>query len=164
MLHAKYSKTSTQSEIQKEAEICLQCGVCCVIKGQSCHAQYDPQFTPKQTYVYDCLSHEDPSKNANIWLCVSCHKCEDLCPYDVSPLHFIDALKEEAFPKGLAPELMTGEFKQVIETGFAFPVTPNTVRLRESLGLKQMQSNLTEDLGSIIGKIRQHSTEKEAKE
>jgi len=43
--------------------------------------------------------------------------------------------------------------------GYAFPVTPNTVRLRESLGLKQLQPNLTEDLDSITRKIRQHSKE-----
>lgn len=159
VLHAKYAKTSTLGDIQKAAEICLQCGVCCVVKGQSCHAQYDPQFNPKHTYVYDCLNHDDPSKNPNIWLCVSCHKCEDLCPYDVSPLNFIDAIKEEAFQKGLTPELMTEEFQQVTETGYAFPITPNTVRLRESLGLKQFQPNLAMDIESIIGKIRQHSKE-----
>lgn len=54
---------------------------------------------------------------------------------------------------------MTEEFQQVTETGYAFPITPNTVRLRESLGLKQFQPNLAMDIESIIGKIRQHSKE-----
>jgi heterodisulfide reductase subunit C len=159
VLHVKYNQKNTIGDIKKAAEICLQCGVCCVVKGQSCHAQYDPQFTPKNTYVYDCLNHDTPEKNPNIWLCVSCHKCEDLCPYDVSPLKFIDAMKEKAYQKGLAPALMTGEIKQVLETGYAFPVTANTIRLRELLELQHIESDIANELELLISKIHYQTSE-----
>ena len=159
VLHVKYDQKNTIGNMKKAAEICLQCGVCCVIKGQSCHAQYDSQFTPKYTYVYDCLNNDNQEENPNIWLCVSCHKCEDLCPYDVSPLKYIDAMKEKAYQKGLVPELMLGELKQVLDTGYAFPVTPNTIRLRESLELKQINQDVANELDLLISKIHNQSSE-----
>jgi len=126
---------------KKSAEICLQCGVCCVVKGYSCPAQYDKQFTPTETYVYNCLSHENPSSNRNIWQCVSCHKCEELCPYEVSPIEFIETMKQRALETGNAPDSIKQEIKQVISTGYAFPVTSHTSKTRKSLGLKELLPN-----------------------
>ena len=127
--------------IRETAEICLRCGVCCVIEGYSCPAQYDAQFKPTQTYVYDCLGHNEPSSNLNIWQCMSCHKCEEMCPYEVSPLGFIEAMKEQALQEGHAPDSVTAELMQVITTGYAFPITSNTTRQRERLGLKPFELN-----------------------
>lgn len=120
-------------------EICLQCGVCCVINEYLCHAQYDNQFSPKYTYVYDCLGSANPQKNCNIWLCVSCHKCEEICPYDVSPIHFIESIKKLAFENGFAHPLISGEVDQIVKTGYAFPLTSASSRQRERLELEPME-------------------------
>ena len=131
----------TQHGIKETAEICLQCGVCCVIEGYSCPAQYDVQFNPTQTYVYNCLGHDKPSNNLNIWQCMSCHKCEEMCPYEVSPLDFIEVMKEQALQDGHAPVSITAELVQVITTGYAFPITSNTIRQRDRLGLEPLILN-----------------------
>ncbi|MCW4050557.1 MAG: hypothetical protein NWE89_12565 [Candidatus Bathyarchaeota archaeon] len=149
VLNIPYS-VKTPHGIKEAAEICLKCGVCCVIEGYSCPAQYDAQFKPTQTYVYDCLGHEEPSGNKNIWQCVSCHKCEEMCPYEVSPVDFIEAMKEQALQGGHAPQSIIGELMQVITTGYAFPITPNTTRQRERLGLEPVKLN--HELGIIAEK------------
>jgi len=135
--------------IVEASEICLKCGVCCVVKGHSCHAQLDSQFSPKYTYVYDCLGMDSPSENPNIWLCVSCHKCEELCPYEVSPIRFIESMKAEAFDNGRAHPVIFGEVANIVSTGFAFPLTASSRRQRQQLGLEPLDESAAEDLMKI---------------
>lgn len=127
--------------LEEAAEICLKCGICCVVEGYGCPAQYDGQFTPKHTYVYDCLGHDDPMSNANIWQCVSCHKCEEMCPYEVSPVRYIETLKSMALEEGYAPEMILGEIGLVLSTGYAFPITANTIRQRKALELPPLKES-----------------------
>lgn len=140
VLNISYS-VKTLHGIKETAEICLQCGVCCVIESYSCPAQYDAQFKPTQTFVYECLGHDEPSTNKNIWLCMSCHKCVEMCPYEVNPLSFIESMKEQALHEGYALKSITDELELVISTGYAFPLTPNTTRQREHLGLSPIKIN-----------------------
>ena len=135
--------------VVEASEICLKCGVCCVVKGHSCHVQLDSQFSPKYTYVYDCLGMDSPSENPNIWLCVSCHKCEELCPYDVSPIRFIESMKAEAFENGRAHPVIFGEVANIVSTGFAFPLTASSARQRQQLGLEPLDESAAEDLMKI---------------
>lgn len=97
----------------------------------------------------------------NIWQCVSCHKCEEMCPYEVSPLDFIESMKEQALHEGLAPSSILGELEQVISTGYAFPITPSSMRQRERLGLEPVKIN--DELGIIAKKTGLLDLLKEAK-
>jgi len=128
----------------------LKCGTCCVVRGHSCHVMYDEEkFNPRYTYVYDCLGAEEPFQNPNIWLCVSCHKCDEMCPYEVSPVSFIEAMKPNAFENGHAHPIVVGEVENVLSTGYAFPLTLSTTRLREMLSLKPIQTLAIEDIKRI---------------
>ena len=138
--------------IKIAAEICFKCGVCCVIGDHSCHAQHDTQFNPKNTFVYNCLGSTNPVSNPNLWLCVSCHKCEELCPYEVSPVHIIESLKAQAFDEGRAHPMIVGEIKQIITTGYAFPITGASSRQREKMGLDALTQTSLQDLNSISKK------------
>ena len=149
VLRAEYQLGDEEKKPEKSAEICLKCGVCCVLKAHSCHAQYDEQFDPLHTFVYDCLGSENPTGNQNIWLCVSCHKCEELCPYDVTPIEFIEAMKAKAFELGLAHPGVMSEIEQIIGTGSAFPVTGSSVRQREAIGLEPLDPKAQDELKRI---------------
>ena len=56
-----------------------------------CHVQHHERLDAKNTYVYDCMGSDEPTENPNIWMCVSRHKCEEICPYEVSPIRFMRA-------------------------------------------------------------------------
>ena len=127
----------------------MKCGVCCIIETHHCPVQYDSRYSPVFTYVYDVLS--SPMGNDALWQCVSCHKCEELCPYDVSPVHFIEYTKACEFKNGKAIEEIVNEIKSVIGTGYAFRVTDYSERQREELGLKQIKLEFDE-LGVIAEK------------
>ena len=151
VIRVKYDAEDNLSVVEA-SEICLKCGVCCVVKEHSCHAQLDSQFSPRYTYVYDCLGADSPSENPNIWLCVSCHKCEELCPYEVSPIRFIESMKSKAFEDGRAHPVIFGEVANVVSTGFAFPLTASSRRQRQRMGLAPLDESASEDLKKIAEK------------
>ena len=146
VLRANYRHPDGSKDMGRDAEICFKCGVCCVIGGHSCHAQFSKEFTPTHTYVYDCLGSENPSENPHIWFCVSCHKCEELCPYDVSPIEYIENLKASALEQGRAPYIITEEMRQIIESGYAFPLTRTSRRLRDEVGMEPLSPMVAEEL------------------
>ena len=148
-IRVKYDSSDFSLNIKETAEICFKCGVCCVVKGHSCHAQYDDQFNPKYTFVYDCLGTDEPSNNPNIWLCVSCHKCEEICPYDVSPVKFIEAIKAQSFERGNIHPVLFGELDQITSTGYAFPLTRASERRRQKLGLGPLGDLAANDVKNI---------------
>lgn len=118
-----YKANNELLEKYPKIEKCLKCGVCSVIRGHSCHVMYDREkFSPTNTFVYNCFTAEQPTKNLNIWLCVSCHKCEEICPYDVSPVKVIESLKEASFEQGFALKLIQDRVEQILRTGVAFPI------------------------------------------
>ena len=133
------------------AEICLKCGVCCNV-AHSCHVMYDKKFNPQYTFVYDCLSSNKGASNSNLWMCVSCHKCEETCPYEVSPVHFIEALKGVALGVGAVHPTIRAEVVQVVATGFAFPLSGATERQRQALNLKPLPAKPLGELGKIADK------------
>ena len=143
--------TYPPEEAHAAAEICLRCGVCCNV-AHSCHVMYDGKFDPRYTFVYDCLASEKGASNPNIWMCVSCHKCEETCPYEVSPVHFIEVLKGEALGGGWVHPTIRAEVSQVISTGFAFPISSATERQRQALGLKPLSAKPLGDLANIAEK------------
>jgi heterodisulfide reductase subunit C len=147
-LHAVYPPVE---ERRRTAEICLRCGVCCTVSHR-CHVMFDRRFTPTYTFVYDCLEAERPAYNANIWLCVSCHKCEETCPYDVAPINFIEAMREQALKNGVVNNIIGSEVQQIISSGYAFPLTPTTERMRQGLGLKSIKPRGVEELRVISRK------------
>jgi heterodisulfide reductase subunit C len=113
---------------------------------------FDHKFNPRYTFVYDCLASEKSESNPNIWLCVSCHKCEETCPYEVSPVRFIEALKSEASGVGSIHPMIRTEVSQVVTTGFAIPITGATERQRQSLNLKPLSTQAAEELRRIAVK------------
>jgi len=64
-------------------------------------------------------------------------------------------LKDEAFEKGYAPEAIREEIKQVLTTGYAFPIFQSLAyinRIRGNLGLKTLGERKVEDIKKIANK------------
>ena len=152
VIRVDYLSEDESISMKEASEICLKCGTCCVVRAHFCHIQYDEQFDAKNTYVYNCLDSEEPAENPNIWMCVSCHKCEEICPYEVSPIRFIEAMKSRALELGIAHPMILGEVENILSTGYAFPLTRSSKRQREQLGLDPLVEGAAEDILSIAEK------------
>jgi heterodisulfide reductase subunit C len=148
----KYQARDKLFQKYPKIEICLKCNTCALVCPVT---RYGIGFSPTNTYVNNVFSAPEPAKNPNIWLCVSCHKCEEICPYEVKPPEVIEALKDEAFEKGYAPETIIGEISQVLTAGFAFPIFQSLSfinRERGRLGLETLKERKIEEIKKIASK------------
>jgi len=147
----KYKAKNELLQKFPKTEKCLKCNTCALVDP----VIYANGFSPTNTFINNVFSATEPEKNLNIWLCVSCHKCEEICPYEVKPVEVIEALKDEAFEKGYAPEFIREEINQVLTTGYAFPIFQSLAyinRIRGNLGLKTLEERKVEDIKKIARK------------
>ena len=139
-------------------ETCLKCSLCAFKDGYGCYiSNYGikddgTKFSSLDTFTYNIFGAKEPSKNNNLWLCVSCHRCYDICPYDVNPMEVVEALKETAFESGNAPDLIQGEISNVLSTGYAFSIVQSQQAQRAKLGLPTLETSGLEDLAKIAKK------------
>ncbi|OGD46137.1 hypothetical protein A3K79_04920 [Candidatus Bathyarchaeota archaeon RBG_13_46_16b] len=148
----QYQEKDKLLQKHPKIEICLKCNTCALVCPVT---RYEVGFSPTNTYVGNVFSAPEPEKNPNIWLCVSCHKCEEICPYEVKPPKVIEALKEEAFEKGYAPEAIREEINQVLTAGYAFPIFQSLSfinRERTRRGLKALGERKVGEIKKIAEK------------
>ena len=151
----------TREEILRrypKIETCLKCSLCSFKDGYGCYiSNYGigvdgAKFSELDTYTYNVFGQQEPTKNPNLWLCVSCHRCYEICPYDVNPNEVVEALKAAAFETGHAPELIQGEIQNVLSTSYAFPIAQSQLTQRAKLGLPPLDKTGVDDLVKIARK------------
>jgi len=126
-------------------EKCLKCSVC----HKNCIASlYSDIYDLKNTFIFDVFTR-GAINNKNLWNCSACDYCYERCPYDVNTIEVLEALKEEAFRRDLAPKSVNDHVELTISTGFGFLITKHTHRLREELGLPPLKPKRFEDLKRI---------------
>jgi heterodisulfide reductase subunit C len=76
-----------------------------------------------------------------------------LCPYEVSPISFIEAIKAKAFEEGQAHPVIQSEVSNILSTGYAFPLTSASQRQRQQLGLDPPDTSSAEELRLIAEKL-----------
>jgi len=135
-------------ETYPRVEKCLKCSLC----GPVCIVKYVECFSPTYTYVYDVFSAKEPIKNPSIWWCVACHKCQEICPYDVKPLEAILGLREAALENGFGTQPFVDLVESVLSTGVSFPITSFSTSLRAKLNLPPLEIVSVEDVKKIAEK------------
>ena len=79
---------------------CYQCGECTA----GCPVAYLADLSPNQvTRLAQLGQDEDVLKSSMIWLCVGCETCATRCPRGVELSKVMDALRETAVARKIAP-------------------------------------------------------------
>jgi heterodisulfide reductase subunit C len=143
-LKKRFQSYDENLEPRPETEYCLKCAVC----GLVCVVNFAEIYEPRRTFVYDLYSGDIQQKQT-LWGCPSCHKCEERCPYEFSPLTLVKAHKEAAFKAGEAPKEVYAVVESILATGSAFPVSSATHRQREKLELPAMPEKPAGELAII---------------
>jgi len=91
------SKSPLQKEIERicgvNLDTCMQCGTC---TGGCSGIEY-MDYSPRQVIQLIKLNQREKLlKSKTIWMCVSCHICEDRCPAAIRIPLLMDALREMA--------------------------------------------------------------------
>jgi len=71
----------------------------------------------------------------NVWLCVTCQKCVELCPQGVELTEIFDIIKNYCVQQGKIPEAFKSQAELVYNTGIALPFTEPILKRRATLGL-----------------------------
>jgi heterodisulfide reductase subunit C len=113
------------------ASLCLQCQVC----GAACTALPVNGLRPREVVRRAAAGDPTLAEGPEPWKCVTCYACESQCRAGIPISDLFYELRNRAAAAGRIPEPYRAVARQVLATGCSFPVTRNTGRMRESLGL-----------------------------
>lgn len=90
--------SSLQTEVEQKADVnldtCMQCGCC----TGGCSGIEAMDFSPRQIIQLIKMDERAVLLNSRtIWMCVSCHICEDRCPAGIKISGLMDALRAIAY-------------------------------------------------------------------
>jgi heterodisulfide reductase subunit C len=73
---------------------------------------------PRET-ILKCLNHdhEDVVKDERLWLCCTCHVCEDRCPQKIPISELLVALRNHAVRRGNVPDRLIMAIELLAKTG-----------------------------------------------
>jgi heterodisulfide reductase subunit C len=74
-----------------------------------------------------------------IWMCLTCHSCEEACPKGVRVAGIINDLRNEAFGKGKAPRSYTTNATLLLKSGMVANLS-GADRLRKQVGLGELRT------------------------
>ncbi len=114
---------------------CFNCSTC--VSG--CPASYgDPPLLVRNLARKVILGlEEELLEDDTPWACVSCSKCEEMCPMDVKPFEMILSIRQWQCRND--ETLVPSANVEIYKRGFTQAVGVNT-ELRESLGLPQLNT------------------------
>lgn len=144
---AKKIDTKKRNEIIEkipELKACFQCGTC----AAACPANtYIGQFNPR-LFILQALKGSRRMLSENLWRCITCNRCNELCPQGVNPYDVIVKFKNIAVEEGLIPseraQALNEIYNNIRETGSTFFITEAVQRKREELGLKPIEFDNSE--------------------
>jgi len=113
------------------ATLCMQCGAC----GAACTAAPVNGLRPMDVVARSAAGDASLHRGPEPWLCVECYACSAQCRAGIDIPEILYGLRNRAAAEGRIPESYRAVAKQLLATGCAFPVTKNTRRMRDEIGL-----------------------------
>lgn len=143
-----------------EISRCYQCGKC----SAGCPASSGMDYTPRQVIRLLQLEMVDEALRAgSIWLCATCEICTTRCPRGVDVASLMDALRREAWRRGMITDRRVAVFNdvflksvarfgRVFEAGLLLEYNLKTGQLFKDteLGLPMLQRGKMHPLPTII--------------
>ena len=131
---------NTVEEIVNETKLsyCVECGKCvvaCPMRGiyQQFSYELSPRGISKKVLLgFDVL---DIFRSKEIWFCLGCTVCTDLCPAGVRYAEFIDSLRLLAIRQGVTEHCLTCQ-----RCGGYFVTTPTLDSIRQEVEGKGLSS------------------------
>ncbi len=125
-------------------ERCYQCGACmddCPV------VKMNPDFNPNRV-IGDILAGkmEEVLNGPDVWRCVSCYTCFELCPQRFGMNKVFENLKQLAYQMNIMPEGVDGGIKMLLETGRLGEPTA----MRKKLKLPELPKSGSKDLRILL--------------
>lgn len=127
-------------------KVCFQCGSCtstCPI------ARFTKLFRPNKLIHMAKIGVADMLKSEGIWMCVSCYACTERCPQGLEVTEIIRVFKNLAFEEGYIPSHYKDLVTNIVNTGYAYPLSRSRLKKRESKGLPPLPNTHVKDLKKL---------------
>jgi Fe-S oxidoreductase len=99
---------------------CLECGKC---TGTCPVARYSKMFSPRQILSHSIHdSHPDAYSSAQLWSCLTCQQCDEICPSDIKYIDLIQLLRQF---KGIENREATCSHGGILESISRIMTTPD---------------------------------------
>ena len=131
---------------------CHQCGQCTSI----CPSCRNGGIRTSEVMERALIGAIDPAIEDSIWQCTMCNSCTERCQLGVDPAGIINSLRNIAAESGNVPEHFVREARLFKTTGLSFPITGLTKRMREEMGLENIEvsDSAKDDLRKLISATR----------
>ncbi|WP_456370941.1 4Fe-4S dicluster domain-containing protein [Geoglobus sp.] len=114
---------------------CIQCGACMSICPVAISGFEFPNKRLFKLIILEMgqevLQHKSP------WICVSCHRCVDVCPRDVNAHSIYFALRRLQSRHFRSPKVFEDYVRRIYQHGFNVEIVDG--RKRESMGLPPVE-------------------------
>jgi heterodisulfide reductase subunit C len=128
---------------------CYQCARC----TGSCPAmEVSPAIGPRET-ILRCLDfgHDEIIKDERLWLCCTCHVCEDRCPQKIPISELLVALRNAAARQGNVPDRLKMAIELLANTGRSM-IVHQLDDMRAHHGLEPLPAAPVEEIRAILKK------------
>lgn len=132
---------------QEDLYECYQCARC----TGSCPAmEVAPAIGPRET-ILRCLNlgHQQVVEDERLWLCCTCHVCEDRCPQKIPITDLLVALRNSAARRGNIPDRLRMSTELLAKTGRSM-IVHQLDEMRAHHGLKPLMAVPTEEIREIL--------------
>ncbi|TET91858.1 MAG: 4Fe-4S dicluster domain-containing protein [Methanomassiliicoccales archaeon] len=130
--------------------LCEQCGVCSGI----CPLSKLTDFRVRKMILKAGLGDDNLIESPDLWLCTMCYACLERCRSGIQVPEIISVLRTLAAKEGHLPDSTSKVAKLFLKTGYAFPISGLTAKMRKELGLGEMKVDKTavKDVGTLAKK------------
>ncbi len=130
---------------------CFQCatctGICPVAK------MTNGEFNPRKLIEASILGLKDKLielQQPNVWYCLTCQKCVELCPQHVELTEIFDVIKNSCVKSGKIPDAFNSQAITVLETGVALPFSDAIMKRRQKLGLDDYKTADPKEIQTLL--------------
>jgi heterodisulfide reductase subunit B/heterodisulfide reductase subunit C len=130
-----------------DVQLLMKCAACQACKDDCPVCKVDPTFQP--TEIIESLTAgrlDDVLADSQLWKCLECYTCQELCHSDIGMAETFRKLKELAAEAGHGPDSVAAAYKTFLETGTLGKPKESA---RKKLGLDA----LPESGGDVVGRL-----------
>jgi len=136
-LDLEFIKKLRENPFSRAVNLCYQCGACTA----GCPSSLYTALKTRGIVHRAALGNKDILDTPELWLCLMCYKCTSNCRVGLDVTNLIAVLRNIAARQKKAPAAFLRSAKLFHGTGFAFPVTKYTEKLRSELDLKPLKTD-----------------------
>jgi heterodisulfide reductase subunit B len=145
------SRTADKVRLAEDFDVALlgKCYACQACKDDCPVCKVDPAYDPCETIGRLLRGDiEEVLADPNIWKCLECYTCLELCHSDIGMTETFRKLKELSIERGTAPESVPASYKMFMDTGMLGKPKEGA---RKKLGLGPLQPSGEDAMRRLMG-------------